>query len=247
MSSTQDRLALVTGTTSGLGAAVAHALLGSGWRVLGVARRPSPIQHERYEHATADLGDPAGLEELVARHGASLAGRSRVALVNNAGQVGPVASIPRLRLDELLRATALNAVGPAWLMGRVAELSGSAPLRVVNVSSGAATRAYAGWGAYCMGKAALRMASQVLATEAEEVPALQGRDLAVVSYAPGVIDTAMQADVRASDAAEFPRLQRFLDLKSSGALVAPELPAAEIVKLLERDDLPRYSEIRFGE
>lgn len=243
----KDRLAIVTGTTSGLGEAVARALLDGGWRVLGVARRPPTIRHGAYQHAIADLGDAGSLEWFADDLGPLLQSASRVGLVNNAGQVGPVVSIPGLQLDELVRAVALSATGPTWLMGRVAALSGNVPLRIVNVSSGAATRAYPGWGAYCMGKAALRMASQVFAAEAEETPGLRDRDIAIVSYAPGVIDTPMQADVRASDAGQFPRLQRFLDLQSSGSLVEPKLPAEEIVKLLSRDDLPRYSETRFGE
>jgi len=61
-----DRLALVTGTTSGIGQAVADALLHRGWHVVGAARRPSTIGHDAYEHLQIDLGDAralTGIEE----------------------------------------------------------------------------------------------------------------------------------------------------------------------------------------
>ena len=117
---------------------------------------------------------------------------------------------------------------------------------MVNVSSGAATKAYPGWGAYCLGKAGLRMASMVGAIEAEEISGLAERDIAVVSFAPGVIETPMQDEVRASDPDHFPRRQRFVELKESGSLLDASLPAAAIADLLDSDDLPRYTETRYG-
>jgi NAD(P)-dependent dehydrogenase (short-subunit alcohol dehydrogenase family) len=240
--------AIVTGTSSGLGACVVRDLAARGWRVAGISRRAPDVTFASYHHLSLDLSDPredaAALPSFL--DGLGLAACDRVGLVNNAGRIAPVGPLAALSLPDLAASLALNAAVPAWLMGAVAARSGAARLRVVNVSSGAATAAYPGWAAYCMGKAALRMAGQVMSVEADEVPALRGRDVAVVSYAPGVIDTPMQSEVRASPRDQFPRLQKFLDLQASGALVDPGLPAAEICRLLERDDLPRFSETRYG-
>jgi hypothetical protein len=60
------KLAVVTGTTSGIGYAVACGLLERGWRVLGLARRPSAIEHDAYEHERVDLHDIDALDARLA-------------------------------------------------------------------------------------------------------------------------------------------------------------------------------------
>ena len=50
-------LALVTGTSSGIGAALAAALLGRGWTVIGLARRAADFDHPDYRHIALDLAD----------------------------------------------------------------------------------------------------------------------------------------------------------------------------------------------
>src|SRR3989454_5821185 len=57
VASTTTRLALVTGTTSGIGAALAKQLLQRGWEVAGVARRKPTLENPRYHHLAIDLGD----------------------------------------------------------------------------------------------------------------------------------------------------------------------------------------------
>jgi len=65
-----DRLALVTGTSAGLGLAIARALLARGWAVLGVARRPAPLSHAAYRHQRLDLADLAAVEAFAGRQAA---------------------------------------------------------------------------------------------------------------------------------------------------------------------------------
>lgn len=252
-----NRLALVTGSSRGIGAAVARELLARGWRVVGVARGdaapglPSPRNHgQRYHHEHLDLADLAALEawcEGPFRERFAPESAARLGLVNNAGVLQPVAPATDLCTADLAANLAVNVVAPAWLAGFFARVATSgAALRVVNVSSGAATKAYAGWTAYCAAKAALRMAGNVLAEDAQAYPRLAGLDLAVVGYAPHVVETAMQEELRALDDEDFPLRGYFADLKASGALVAPEGPAGEIADLLERDGLPPYSEMRYA-
>jgi benzil reductase ((S)-benzoin forming) len=245
------KLALVTGTSSGLGLAVAEALLGRGWRVLGVARRPAPLAAPGYLHQRLDLGDLDALEAFVdGPLAAALAepGIARLGLVNGAAVLGPVGPLRRTRAAPLAEAFLVNAVAPLRLLGALSAAAGGRPLRAVDVSSGAARRAYAGWSAYCATKAALRMGAEVAALEAGSGPprAEAAIDLAVVSYEPGVVDTAMQAAVRGASPSDFPGVQRFIDLHASGRLVAPAAPAAEIAALLDQDGLPAWSERRHG-
>ena len=58
----------------------------------------------------------------------------------------------------------------------------------------------------------------------------------IVSLAPGVIDTGMQAQLRASNEQEFPTLQRFKEFKATGQLAAPVDAATRLVTFLERKD-----------
>jgi NAD(P)-dependent dehydrogenase (short-subunit alcohol dehydrogenase family) len=176
----------------------------------------------------------------------SLDGRARIGLVNNAAALD-IESIASARLEHLDRSLRVNVAIPVFLHGWLCRRAPrTAVLRIVDVSSGAADSAYPGWVAYCASKAALDMAGRVLAVELAEVPALQGRDLAVVSYAPGIVATAMQAQLRAASEAEFPRRARFLRLHEQGHLIDPVGPAAEIAALLASDGLPAFSRRHFG-
>lgn len=245
-----DKLAIVTGTSRGLGLAVARELLDRDWRVAGVARSPAPAELARsgYRHARLDLSDVEAASawfEGPFREEFARSGADRLGLVNNAGVLEPMEPLATAGAAALSRSFAVNVVAPAWLMGFALRLAPLARLRVVNVSSGAAVNPYPGWAAYCAGKAALRMAGQVLGLEAAEVPALAGRDLAVVAYPPHVVATAMQEAIRATSPEQFPRRQKFALLHESGALVTPDGPAAEIAELLGSDGLPPFSERRY--
>ena len=245
------RLALVTGTSRGIGTAVALELLGRGWRVQGLARgeAPAALGDKGYEHRRLDLADLSALEHWFEGEFAprlEQVGATRVGLVNNAALLAPVGPATALVASELANHLAVNVVAPTWLAGALLRrVPRAAVLRVVNLSSGAATSAYAGWSAYCAGKAALAMTGEVLALESEAYPELAGRDLSVVTYAPHVVATRMQEELRGTPAELFPLHQRFVDLEQSGALVTPEGPAAEIADLLERDDLPRHMVARY--
>jgi benzil reductase ((S)-benzoin forming) len=235
-----ERLALVTGTSSGIGAAVAKELLQRGWQVVGVARRAAKIDHAAYKHLTADLSDVTSATRTIERDfGRRLdeGAWQRVGLVNNAA-IGLAGRVQRLDAEELLRSYALNAVMPLWLMGFFVRRA-KAPVRVVNVSSGAALRPFPGLAAYCASKAALRMAGMSVAEEVES-------NLHILSYAPGVVDTEMQLATRSKSLEEFPWGETFRRFHAEGKLVSPELPAADIVKFLEADGGERFVEARRG-
>jgi NAD(P)-dependent dehydrogenase (short-subunit alcohol dehydrogenase family) len=234
-----ERFAIITGTSTGIGAAVAQQLLEHGWHVAGIARR-RPRFNASYEHLELDLADvPAASAAIERELGPRLAEARwrRVALVNNAA-IGLSGRVQNLDAAELLRSYALNAVMPLWLMGFVVKRA-RAPVRVVNVSSGAAVRAFPGLAAYCSSKAALRMAGMTVSAEID-------KDFAVLSYEPGVVDTEMQLSTRSKSTEEFPWVETFRRFHAEGMLVSPELPAADIVKFLEAQGGERFSEARRG-
>jgi len=243
-----QRLALVTGTSTGIGAAIAKQLLARGWEVAGVSRRPSPIEHARYHHLAADLQDAPAAAASIERAFGELLGEARwrrIGLVNNAASASSTGPVQRLDAAELLRVYSVNVAIPLWLMGFVARRSPRhAAIRIVNLSSGAAVRAAPGLAAYCSSKAALRMAGMVFGAELDSPlrPAGTPADLSIVSYSPGVVDTEMQVASRSMSAEAFPWGGMFKDFAAQGLLAAPELPAAEVVALLESDAAEHFAE-----
>ena len=244
------RIALVTGTSSGIGAAVAARLLERGWEVIGVARRPARLTHNAYTHLHLDLADLGGLvsamnEQVAPRLGAA---RKRLGLVNNAGTIGTPSPLPRLEPDDLLRVYAVNTVAPVWLMGfAVRHSTAQTVLRIVNVSSGVARHPSPGLAAYNSSKAALLSAGATLAGEwdAANAHAPAPRDAAILSYEPHVVETEMQATARSLKADDFPWVSKFQEYKNREQLVPPEGPAAEITAFLEAERQPSFAERRY--
>jgi NAD(P)-dependent dehydrogenase (short-subunit alcohol dehydrogenase family) len=160
----------------------------------------------------------------------------RVGLVNNAA-VGLSGRIQNFEAEELARSFELNTATPLWLMGLVIKHA-KAPIRVVNVSSGAAVRPFPGLAAYCGAKAGLHLAGASVA--AEDAP-----NLHILSYQPGVVDTEMQLSTRSKSLDDFPWGTTFRQYHAEGRLVPPERPAREIVEFLEAEGGERFSERRF--
>ncbi len=244
------RLAIVTGTSSGIGEKVARQLLQRGWEVIGIARRAGAMDTPGYTHCSLDLADVArvtpGLETQVGsrvRDGSL----TRLGLVNNAADVALLGQVDQLEPTGMLQAYAVNTIAPVLLMGWVLRTtSPSIPIRIVNVSSGAGVEPIPGLGAYGNTKAALRLAGMVLAAELD-LRAAGGapRDATVWSYEPGVVATPMQEAVRSAPTKTVPIVQVFKDLAAQGQLRPADAPATEIVSYLEADGHPRFSEQRF--
>jgi benzil reductase ((S)-benzoin forming) len=217
-------LYIVTGTTKGLGQALADRIaLDSGNELIALARAPDAAiaGGARFE---VDLADTAALDKACERVAQRIRGKryAKAVLINNAGIVVPVAPLERADAEELERNLVVNLVAPMLLMRRfLRDTEGVAGLRrIVNISSGAGRRPISGWGAYCAAKAGLDMATRVVALEAEA----RGLAIEAVSLAPGVIDTPMQGIVRGASADDFADVERFRQMKADGVL----RPAAEV-------------------
>jgi benzil reductase ((S)-benzoin forming) len=248
---TSANLAIVTGTSSGIGAAVASQLTAAGWDVIGLARRPTPVAHARYEHLSVDLSDLQAaskvIEDRLAPRVANAGGR--VTLINNAARTGSLGPLPHVTPAELATTYALNAATPLWLMGFVLRHAPpSAVIRIVNVSSAAAVQPIAGLSVYCSSKASLRMAGMVLAQELDSPGRSEpARDVAILSYEPGVVDTEMQTEARSYSERQFPWVGLFKGFKQGRMLVPAATPAAEIVAFAGSDGGPRFQERRLGD
>ncbi|GDY15131.1 oxidoreductase [Planctomycetota bacterium] len=184
-----NRIALITGASSGIGAAVARALAGR-WRLVLVARRKDRLD-ALVDEIHRDGGDAVALPADLATDPQGIAERAAAiwqgldAIVNNAGLFATSGSdaLTAEHLDQLWR---INLRAPMLLTAAAipymrARHGGS----IVNVSSVAADTAFSGCGAYAATKAALEAWSRVLREE------LRRDRIRVSVVAPGATDTGI--------------------------------------------------------
>ncbi|MCX5496017.1 SDR family NAD(P)-dependent oxidoreductase [Kaistia dalseonensis] len=224
-------IVLVTGAARGIGAATALHLAGRGYRVAVSARHLADAEAIARQiggsaHAVAcDVADQASVEQAIASVEAALG--PVTILVNNAGMVQPIGLLHET--DPAAWAANISttlvgaaAVTRAVLPGMLRRSGG----RIVNLSSGAAHQPLEGWSAYCAAKAGLAMLTRSIALE------YGGRGIRSFGFAPGVVDTGMQAEIRASGINPVSRLPR-------ESLANPADPARAIAYLCteEADDL----------
>jgi benzil reductase ((S)-benzoin forming) len=203
-----SKVVVITGASRGVGAGLAEDFLGRGAKLGLCARSEVPLQDPSVVRARVDVRDPAALLAFAAEvHEA----HGPIDLwINNAGVLDPVSFARDLSPQALRDHLDINLIGPlngaqAFLGHRAAEAV------LLNVSSGAALKGYAGWSAYCAGKAALDRLSECLSAEES------ANGLRVHSVAPGVIDTDMQRKLRGLSVEQFPDLENFLQLKRDEA------------------------------
>jgi NAD(P)-dependent dehydrogenase (short-subunit alcohol dehydrogenase family) len=246
----QGTLAIVTGASRGMGHAVAAQYLASGAVVLGLSRgSASDLQAgphgERLVQWAVDLSAPEPTAQRLADWLTQAAARgrlpTRVRLVHNAAMLNaPTALADDTGDDIALLARSLRAGLEAPVVLTAAFLRSTAgwrgtDRRVLFVSSGLGRRAMAGSAVYCAQKAGLDHLARALALE----EAARADGARVASVAPGVIDTDMQAQLRASDIARFPERTRFDEMHRTGALDSPATAAGKLIGLLEREDYGR--------
>jgi len=185
---------LITGASSGIGAATARLLAGAGAKVVLAARRT-----ERLNALAAELPDALAVptdvtvaeqvERLVAR---SLDAHGRIdVLVNNAGQGlhVPIADIDPVDLRAVLE---LNLIAPlVTIQAVLPTMRAQSRGVIVNVSSATSLRVFPGLGGYAATKAALNMLSQVGRLELEDA----GVSVSVVY--PSVTATEFHQHLRA--------------------------------------------------
>jgi NAD(P)-dependent dehydrogenase (short-subunit alcohol dehydrogenase family) len=219
----EGKTAVVTGASRGLGAGLAADFARRGMR-LGLCSRGAAALSpgERVLAQRVDVADA----EAVARFGDAVAERfGGIDLwINNAGVLDPIGPLRDCAAADLDRHLQINVLGVIWgsrwyCRHRRAVGPGGV---LVNISSGAARKAYFGWSAYCAGKAAVDRLTECIALEEKDA------GLRAHAVAPGIIDTYMQEQIRATTAAQFPEVGRFVALKqdekfSSTAWVASHL------------------------
>ena len=198
---------------------------------LGLAARTEPATPAGAEAVTAsvDVTDAAAVDRfcagVVERFG-------RIDLwVNNAGVLEPIAPLRDADPAGVATNVEVNVLGVMYGSAAFARHVRSRPGGgvLVNITSGAATNPYAGWAAYCASKAAVDQLTRVVAIEEADA------GLRAHAVAPGIVDTDMQATIRATSEDRFPSVERFRDLARAGAFNTPPWVADQVLRLLDED------------
>jgi NAD(P)-dependent dehydrogenase (short-subunit alcohol dehydrogenase family) len=160
---------LITGTSSGLGRALALHLDAQGTRVFAAVRRPEDAAAWRERSATVtpvflDVGDQASVARAAAEVERALGGGGLDALVNNAG-VSFRAPLEAVRLDELRRLFEVNVVGVVAVTQAFLPLLRRRGGRILNVSSLTSFLVTPFHGPYSASKACLSALSRALRLE----------------------------------------------------------------------------------
>ncbi|MFN0022942.1 MAG: SDR family oxidoreductase [Parvularculaceae bacterium] len=192
------KTAVVTGVSTGIGRAIAKALIDAGWRVFGSVRKEKDASEAsaalgpNFTPLLFDVTDEAAIRREAAKVKDALGGATLGALVNNAGVAvaGPVAY---LKLDDLKRQMDINVYGPIRATQAFLPLLGAdpaqkgAPGRIVNMSSVAGKIASPFMAPYAMSKHALEAMSESLRRE------LMQHGIDVIIVGPGAIRTPIWA------------------------------------------------------
>jgi benzil reductase ((S)-benzoin forming) len=221
-------MVIITGSSSGIGKALALFYLQKGEKVIGISRSNN-LEHENFTFVSCDLSKIEAIQRLDL---SPFITNESIVLVNNAGTIGKIKRAEELDLETYNQVAVLNIVAVQYLCSYLLKNCEADQLKaIVNISSGAGSRPISAWSAYCASKAAIDLYTETLHAEFKET----GRKTNVYSVAPGVVDTNMQVEIRDSNPKDFSSHQNFIDLKKNNELRSPEKVAVLLHELLLKD------------
>jgi benzil reductase ((S)-benzoin forming) len=226
------KLLLITGGSKGLGHALCEQFQARDYKILEFSRSAPHEYSIRIDLANPEKSrlvvagaiepiDPSELEELI--------------VISNAGMLEPIGPTSSKSHSDLIKNMNTNYVSAVLVLTEIIARFQEAACRkvIVNISSGAALKGRAGWSLYCAAKAGMENFIRALALEQKAQP----QPFIPINIDPGVIDTEMQALIRETPPADFPELERFVQLKKQGLLVPPDNVATAIIRILEQESL----------
>ena len=200
------KIAFITGSSKGIGKAIALLLLKENYIVVGYSRSTS-INHPNYSHIKIDLSNLGEVQKVNFPKYMD----NEVLLINNAASLGEINPLNLKKDSTIIKDYNLNIITPTLLCSKFINSFAKNQKMILNISSGAANSDIASWSTYCATKSALDRLTSVIAKE-------KHNNLRIFSIHPGIVDTSMQSTIRNADKNLFPMLNKFIDYHDNNEL-----------------------------
>lgn len=225
------QLFIITGASRGLGLALTELALNEKHLVISISRTNKLI-HPSHFHLSHNLSTWKGLETKLMKVMEKIDVKKvrAIHLINNAAAIEPIGEIQDFDPTEIEKHIALNFTTPIflsrWLINTFKKKT--CPLTITNISSGAALHPIINWSLYCSTKSGLKMFTDCLNEDFKN-----RKNFRALSFAPGVMDTEMQATIRKQSKQKFKNVERFKELKEKRQLLPPDKVARGLYELLK--------------
>ncbi len=184
----KEKVAIVTGSSKGIGLATVNLLLDNGIKVAGWSRSKSEINHPDFKNFQVDIGDVKSVENAY-NQTISHFGNDIHILINNAG-LGHTALFEDLKIEEWHQMFNTNVSGIFYASRLVLpQMKKLEEGHIINISSIAGTTGVETMSAYCATKFAVRGLSQSLYKE------VRNHGIKVTCIYPGSVQTNFFDDI----------------------------------------------------
>lgn len=221
------RVYIITGTSSGLGKSFVDILyIKEKTVIISISRKLHEdhikISKKKLIHIPTDLSN-CDVGILLKKINNLSIDNSEIIFINNAFAIQPIIKIEQLEKQQILDNLKTNIIFPVEFISSIIKNYKRHSIKIINITSGAASRPIENWSLYCSCKSFLNMFFKVLELE-------NSNELKIYNIEPGVMDTKMQQVIRESD---FPNNEYFVNLQYEKKLKSPTDVVYEILKKIE--------------
>jgi 3-oxoacyl-[acyl-carrier protein] reductase len=183
-----QRLAVVTGASSGTGLEIARRLISMGWQVMGLARDQGKLRRtkeelgDKFDHLTLDVSDSVAVKNAFRLIGEK---HSTIGILVNNAAIFKMARFTDCDFDDINRIIDVNLKGALFCAHQALPLMRQYGGRIINIASVAAEHGIRNQAIYCASKFGLNGFSEAVAQE------LLDEGILVTNICPGGINTPL--------------------------------------------------------
>lgn len=195
--SKNKKLVIITGINRGLGKSLFDQIMNKeDFFIFGITRKINDNQKQLFKKNCFDYcirdflyePEPIAFGSIIKRY-------SEIIFINNAFTIEPIDFYRNIKINEIKGSISTNILSPLMILNNlIKSLNEEQYLKIINISSGASTRAIKGWSLYCSSKSFNEMFFNCLDLES---------NIETHSIDPGVIDTKMQKKIRLNSTKDF--------------------------------------------
>ncbi len=222
---------IITGSSSGFGFEIVKHILKEGSLVIGLSRSKALFRNPLFFQYQMDFKKPfqKKINLIFKKHNQHFQNTKEIILINNAATIHPIHQVGQFEEKEISEHIQINLVSLIVISNFfIHKFKNSSQNKlIVQITSGAAQNAIAGWSLYCASKSAVNMFNDSLNFELSPESMVK-----TVTYSPGVMDTQMQKNIRSRTKKQFPQVEKFKQMKIDKNLKSPNLVALDLLDII---------------